>query len=230
MKSALYVVATPIGNLADMTFRAVDVLKNVSLVACEDTRHSLKLLTHFEIKKPLQRYDEHCHGTSFPKIIQALSSGHAVALVTDAGTPTISDPGARLVEEVLKAGFEVIPIPGAASPVAALSATGMGAKGFIFIGFSPRKKGKFKRILQEARGLGRTVVFLESPFRLKGTLQLISEVAPGVEIVVAREMTKIHEEFVRGPVEKVQVSIEKRTIKGEIVLVIKAEDHKEPDE
>lgn len=220
MTGELFVVATPIGNLGDITYRAVEILKTASVVACEDTRRTQKLLNHLGLATPFMRYDEHVHQRATEDIIRRLQAGAQVALVTDAGTPTISDPGTRLVAEVVKAGFRVTPIPGPSSPIAALSGSGMGGNGFIFLGFLPRKEGPAKSLLRESLGLGRTVVIMESPFRVHKTLETIAKVDPQLYVVMARELTKLNEEFIRGPVQDVSERIKARTLKGEIVIVI----------
>ncbi len=221
MQGTLYVVATPIGNLGDITHRAVEILKTVHVVACEDTRHTEKLMNHLGLRKFLFRYDEHTHVPASKKILQFLENGQSVALVTDAGTPGISDPGTRLVETVLEHKGKVIPLPGASSPITALSASGWGSDGFVFLGFLPRKSGKAKRALQEALVLGKTTVILESPFRVADTLQNIATVAPQAQVIVARELTKIHEEFLRGSIESVLEQLKTRPEKGEVVLLVK---------
>lgn len=220
MPRTLYVVATPIGNLQDITLRAVDTLKAVDFIACEDTRHSAKLLHHLGIEKPLVRYDDNVHEKAAPFIIDRLRRGQDGALVTDAGTPGVSDPGSRLVAMAAKEGIPVIPIPGPSSPVAALSASGLGQSGYIFFGFLPRRTARARRALQEGLGLGKTAVILESPFRLLETLDLIKDVAPEARVVVARELTKIHEEFVRGTVDEVKARFLDKPIKGEIVVLV----------
>lgn len=220
--SVLYVVATPIGNLADITFRAVDTLKIVDVVACEDTRRTEILLHHFSIHRSVMRYDEHTHGPASRRIMDLLQQGRSVALVTDAGTPAISDPGARLVSEVVEAGFKVIPIPGPSAPVTALSASGLPTDGFVFLGFLPRRKGRAQRVLRESVVLGRTLIVFESPFRAVDTVDLIAETLPGSRIVAARELTKVHEEFIRGDARHVRDELRLRPQKGEILLLIGA--------
>lgn len=221
MQGTLFLVATPIGNLDDITRRAIEILSSVDIVACEDTRRTEKLIHHLGLHKSLMRYDEHTHHQASRKIQEYLKIGKSVALVTDAGTPAISDPGSRLVHDVVAAGGKVIPIPGACSPIAALSASGFVGEGFIFLGFLPRKAGPAKRALQEALGLGKTVVILESPFRAVDTLEALATLAPGAHVVVARELTKIHEEFLRGPVEHVHDQLKTRPEKGEIVILVR---------
>jgi 16S rRNA (cytidine1402-2'-O)-methyltransferase len=226
MPGTLYLVATPIGNLGDLTFRAVEVLKSVDLVACEDTRRSEKLMRHLGIHKPMLRYDEHTHGPSSEKILGALSGGKSVALLTDAGTPAISDPGARLVRDVITAGHVVTPIPGASSVTSAVSASGFVSDGFVFLGFLPRKPGPAHRVLREALGLGKTVVLFESPFRVEKTLEWIKDERPRAQTTVARELTKLHEEFIRGDVSDVLEQMKSRPQKGEVVIIIGPEPQK----
>ena len=218
--SVLYIVATPIGNLADITFRAVDTLKSVDMIACEDTRRTEILLRHYGIHRPLLRYDEHTHGTASRQIQEHLRRGKSVALVTDAGTPAISDPGTRLVSDVLALGFRVVPIPGPSAPVAALSASGLPTDGFVFLGFLPRRKGRAQSVLRDSVVLGRTLIVFESPFRAVDTLGLIAETLPGSRVVAARELTKIHEEFVRGDAGQLRDELKLRPQKGEILLLI----------
>ncbi len=213
-------MATPIGHLADITLRAIDTLKTVSLVACEDTRRTNILLHHLNIQKPLMRYDEHTHEQGCRRIIDVLGMGQSVALVTDAGTPTISDPGRRLVEEVIKKGQNVVPIPGPSALLAGLCASGLSGEGFIFLGFLPRKAGPAGRLLREALGLGKNVVIFESPFRVHATLSVIAGIGPDLHVVVARELTKIHEEFIRGSARDVTGRMDGKVVKGEVVIMI----------
>jgi 16S rRNA (cytidine1402-2'-O)-methyltransferase len=220
MSGILYLVATPIGNLEDITLRAVRTLKESDVIACEDTRHSELLFRHLGFHKPLVRYNEHTHGFASEKILRYLEEGKKVCLVTDAGTPAISDPGVRLVRIVVEKGFTVIPIPGPSALTAALSASGVAQDGFTFLGFLPRRPGRARRELQEALGSGKTTVLFESPFRVKKTLKLVGELCPQAWIVVGRELTKIHEEFIRGNLETVQKQLETRPEKGEFVLMI----------
>jgi 16S rRNA (cytidine1402-2'-O)-methyltransferase len=220
MPAVLYIVATPIGNLSDITFRAVETLKTVDAVACEDTRRTEKLLSHLGVSRPMIRYDEHTHEFSSRKIIDQLRAGKTLALVSDAGTPAVSDPGARLVAEVTAAGIPVIPIPGPSAVATAMSASGFSGDGFVFLGFLPRRPGRARRLLQEALGLGKTVLFFESPFRARESLEMIASLAPASRVAAARELTKIHEEFLRGSPLEVLELLKTRPEKGEFVILI----------
>ncbi len=216
----LYIVATPIGNLEDMTFRAVRILKEVEYIFAEDTRVTRKLLQYYEISTKLDRYDEFTKMKRIPDMIKLLEEGKNIALVTDAGTPCISDPGYELVDAALKAGIQVSPIPGASALTAATSVAGIRLRRFCFEGFLPKKKGRqtlFKRLAEEER----PVVLYESPFRLMRTLKDIEKYLGNRELVIVREITKIYEEILRGKTRELLEKLENRTIKGEIVLIIK---------
>lgn len=216
----LYIVATPIGNLEDMTFRAVRILKEVEYIFAEDTRVTRKLLQYYEISTKLDRYDEFTKMKRIPDMIKLLEEGKNIALVTDAGTPCISDPGYELVDAALKAGIQVSPIPGASALTAATSVAGISLRRFCFEGFLPKKKGRqtlFKRLVEEERA----VVLYESPFRLMRTLKDIEKYLGNRELVIVREITKIYEEILRGKTRELLEKLENRTIKGEIVLIIK---------
>lgn len=216
----LYVVATPIGNLEDVSPRALKALGEAQAIACEDTRHTGHLLAHFGIRKPLVRYDNFVHKRETPRLLERLLRGESVALVTDAGTPGVSDPGFRLVREAVRAGVKVVPIPGPSSVTAALSASGFPADDFVFLGFLPRRAGRQKKLFA-AVGAERTVVFLESVFRLGDTLAAAKEVYGDAEAVVARELTKMHEEFIRGRLGEVLAELAKRKdLKGEATVIV----------
>jgi 16S rRNA (cytidine1402-2'-O)-methyltransferase len=216
----LYVVATPVGNLDDIAPRALKVLGEVQAVACEDTRHTGQLLAHFGIRKPLVRYDNFVHRREAPRLLERLRRGESVALVTDAGTPAISDPGFRLVREAAAAGVKVVPVAGPSAVTAALSASGLPADEFTFLGFLPRRPGRVRKAF-EAAGAERTVVFLESVFRLKDSLELAREVYGDVEAVVGREISKVHEEFIRGKVGEVLAELAKRKeLRGEATVML----------
>ena len=216
----LYVVATPIGNLEDITLRALRVLREVGLVACEDTRRTRTLLTHFGIHVPVTSYFEHNKLAKGPAIIKALREGKSVALVTDAGTPGISDPGFLLVREAREAGIPVVPVPGPSAVVAALSAAGIPADSFVFDGFLPVKPGKRIHRLEALRDLQMTLVCYESPHRILAALEAIGQVFGQAEIVVARELTKQFEEIVRGTPEALRERFAAGTVRGEFTLVI----------
>lgn len=217
----LYIVATPIGNLEDMTFRAIRILKEVDYIFAEDTRVTKKLLDHYEIKNSVYRYDEHTKQHQIPNIINILKEDKNVALVTDAGTPCISDPGYELVDETHKEGIKVIAIPGASALTSAASISGVNMRRFAFEGFLPKKKGRqtlFKELAQETE---RAIVIYESPFRIEKTLKDIETYMGEREVVIIREITKIYEEVLRGTTKELIERLEKNPIKGEIVLIIK---------
>ena len=229
----LYLVATPIGNLGDITLRALDVLRGVALIACEDTRQTQKLLNHFEIAKPTVSCHEHNEHTRATELIQNIKAGKAIALVSDAGTPGVSDPGSWLVREAIAAGVPVIPIPGASAAISALIASGFSAEEFQFLGFLPEKAGARRTRLEKLaaalsqvapREMPRTLIFYEAPHRILETLaDLESAWGPELCVVVARELTKLHEEFVRGTVAEVRRELAGRDrIRGEITLLIEA--------
>src|SRR5882672_11950737 len=216
----LYVVATPIGNLEDITLRALRILKEVGLVACEDTRRTRTLLTHFGIHVPVTSYFEHNKATKGAAIVRKLAEGVSVALVTDAGTPGISDPGFLLVKEAREAGIPVVPVPGPSAVVAALSAAGIPADRFLFDGFLPVKPGRRVHRLEALRDLELTVVCYESPHRILAALEAIAQVFGDREIVVAREMTKQFEEIVRGTAGVLRERFAAGTARGEFTVII----------
>ena len=221
MAGTLYVVATPLGNLEDMSFRAVRILKEAALIAAEDTRQTAKLLRHFGIETPAVSCHEHNEQHRAARVLEVLASGGSVAVVTDAGTPLISDPGFRLVRAAVDAGFPVSPVPGPCSPVAALSAAGLPTGQFYFAGFLPPKSGPRRTLLESLRSLDCTIAFLEAPHRIVESLADL-EATFGAErpVVVARELTKIHEEFTRGTAAEVRADFERRpSVKGEITLL-----------
>jgi 16S rRNA (cytidine1402-2'-O)-methyltransferase len=226
----LYVVATPIGNLEDITLRALRVLREVGLVACEDTRRTRTLLTHFGIHVPVTSYFEHNKLAKGPAILKTLREGKSVALVTDAGTPGISDPGFLLVREAREAGILVVPVPGPSAVVAALSAAGIPADGFVFDGFLPVKPGKRIHRLEALRELQMTLVCYESPHRILAALEAIGQVFGQAEIVVARELTKQFEEIVRGTPEALRERFAAGTVRGEFTLVIPYTKKQQSDE
>jgi 16S rRNA (cytidine1402-2'-O)-methyltransferase len=216
----LYVVATPIGNLGDITLRALEVLKSVDLVAAEDTRHSGMLLKHFGIKKAFISYHEHNEAMRTPQLIERLTQGESVALITDAGTPGLSDPGARLVRECIKRELPLTIIPGPSSIVTALIGSGFLTDQFSFRGFLPVKSGQRERELRAAADLAGTVIFFESPYRITKTLAVCADVMPDRQLCVARELTKRFEEFRRGTASELLTHYDAHPPKGEIVLVI----------
>jgi 16S rRNA (cytidine1402-2'-O)-methyltransferase len=216
----LYVVATPIGNLEDITLRALRVLKEVGLVACEDTRRTRTLLAHFGIHVPVTSYFEHNKLAKGPAILKTLREGRSVALVTDAGTPGISDPGFLLVREARAAGIPVVPVPGPSAVVTALSAAGIPADSFVFDGFLPVKPGKRIHRLEALRDLEMTIVCYESPHRILATLEAVGQVFGEVEIVAARELTKQFEEIVRGTPGALREGFAAGAVRGEFTLVI----------
>lgn len=216
----LYVVATPIGNLGDITLRALEVLKSVDLVAAEDTRHSGMLLKHFGIKKAFISYHEHNEAMRTPQLIERLTLGESVALITDAGTPGLSDPGARIVRECIKRELPLTIIPGPSSIVTALIGSGFLTDQFSFRGFLPVKSGQRERELRAAADLAGTVIFFESPYRIAKTLAVCADVMPDRKLCVARELTKRFEEFRRGTASELLTHYDAHPPKGEIVLVI----------
>ena len=216
----LYVVATPIGNLGDITLRALEVLKSVDLVAAEDTRHSGMLLKHFGIKKPFISYHEHNEAMRAAELVLRLAGGENIALITDAGTPGLSDPGARLVRECIKRELSFTIVPGPSSILSALVGSGFSIEKFYFRGFLPIKSGQRERELRTAAESGVTVIFFESPYRLTKTLAACIDVMPQRQLCVARELTKKFEEFRHGTALELFSHYETHLPKGEIVLVI----------
>jgi 16S rRNA (cytidine1402-2'-O)-methyltransferase len=220
MAGVLYIVPTPIGNLEDITLRALRVLKEADLIAAEDTRHTLNLLNHYGIKTPLTSYHEHNERTKAQSLVERLLGGENIALVSDAGTPAISDPGYQLVVDAIHVGIRVIPLPGAAALTAALSAGGLPTDRFAFEGFLPAKKQERRARLQELKNDARTLVFYEAPHRLNESLQDMQQIMGEREIVVGRELSKVHEEFLRGTLSEVMPRLADREVKGEITIVV----------
>jgi 16S rRNA (cytidine1402-2'-O)-methyltransferase len=220
----LYLVATPIGNLEDITLRALRVLKEADLIACEDTRETMKLLAHFDIQKRLVSYHEHNEITRAAEIVIDLEQGAKVALVSDAGTPVVSDPGHHLVSLCLRHGIQVVPVPGASAFVAALAASGMPIEEFAFIGFLPSKQTERRKSLRELSGEQRTLVLYEAPHRLLDTLEDALEILGNRQVVVAREVTKLYEEFMRGRIEALLEALRRKAPRGEITLLIAPPD------
>ena len=216
----LYIVATPIGNLEDMTLRGIRILKEVNYIFAEDTRVTKKLLNHFEIENTVYRYDEFTKMHQIANIINLLKEGKDIALVTDAGTPCISDPGYELVDAAHKEGIKVVPIAGASALTASASVAGLSMRRFCFEGFLPKKKGR-QTLLKSLAEEERTIVIYESPFRIEKTLRDIEQFIGVREVVIIREITKIYEEIMRGTTTELIERLAKNPIKGEIVLLIK---------
>jgi 16S rRNA (cytidine1402-2'-O)-methyltransferase len=225
-KGSLYVVATPIGNLEDITYRAVRVLKEADLIACEDTRHTAKLLQHYGIDKPTVSYHEHNEAARAEELVVKLEQGLNVAQVSDAGMPGISDPGYRVIKLAIDRGVQVVPIPGPSAVVAALAASGLPTDSFEFHGFLPAKSGQRRSLLESLRDARKTIVVYEAPHRISETLKDIVELLGSARpVVLARELTKVHEEFVRGTAAEVLSRVQAQEPKGEITLLIgKAEE------
>lgn len=223
MTGTLFVVATPIGNLEDITLRALRILKEADVIACEDTRRTRALLAHFDIHTPTTSYFEHNKLVRGPQLIRQLQEGRRIALVTDAGTPGISDPGFMLVRDARAAGAGVVPVPGPAAVVTALSAAGLPADRFVFDGFLPIKPGRRLKRLAALRELDTTLVLYESPHRILASLEAIDTVFGEREIVVARELTKQFEEVVRAPAAAHRARLDAAGVRGEFTVVIPAE-------
>jgi len=223
----LYLVATPIGNLEDITLRALRTLKECDLIAAEDTRHTGQLLKHFGISKPLLSYFKFNEFKRSEEIIERLRRGEKVALVTDAGTPGISDPGARVVAAARAAGLRVEPVPGPCALIAALTASGLPTDEFHFVGFLAHKPGRRRKQLEALKDVPGTLVIYESPYRIEKLLAEWQEISPGRPIVLARELTKKFEEFLRGTPAELLELIRKRSLKGEFVVMVGKENPKE---
>jgi len=225
-RPALYVVGTPIGNLEDITLRALRVLKDADVIACEDTRQTQKLLAHFAIAGHTISYHEHNEIARAAELVEQMQQGASVALVTDAGMPGVSDPGYRLISRAIENGLPVVPVPGPSAFLAGLVASGFPTDSFCFRGFLPAKHGERRTVLQEVRTSPKTVVFYEAPHRIIDALQdLVEILGRARQIVVARELTKMHEEFLRGSAAEVLETLKRRdTVKGEITLLISKAD------
>jgi len=221
----LFLVATPIGNLKDITLRALETLKLADLILCEDTRRTRKLLAHYQIRKPLLSYFEHNEERRIPEVIEKLKQGQRIALVSDAGTPTISDPGFKLVRECLEEGIEVESVPGPSAILVALTSSGLPTDKFLFLGYLPRKPQARKKALESLtmilHSIKVTVIFFESPHRLLSSLKDLKEVLGDIEIVVCRELTKVHEEIRREKVSAAIEHFEKTKPKGEFVILFR---------
>ena len=218
MKGNLYIVATPIGNLEDITLRALKILNNVDIIAAEDTRHTLKLLNHYNISKPLISYHRHNEEIKSNLLIEKLENGENIALVSDAGTPGISDPGEEIIKKAIEKEIKIIPIPGACAMINALISSGIDTKEFTFMGFLPTNKKNRKEKLDEIKNTINTVILYEAPHKMKNTLKDLEEILLDRKVVLARELTKIHEEFIRGNISQLIEKID--NLKGEMILVI----------
>ena len=230
MNGKLYIVATPIGNLEDITIRALKILKEVDLIAAEDTRQTLKLLNHFEISKPLISYHRHNEDIKSNLLIEKLNNGENIALVSDAGTPGICDPGEEVIKKSIEEGITVIPIPGACAMVNALIASGLPTKEFNFLGFLPLNKKLRKEKLNEIENSEKTIIIYEAPHKMKTTLMDLKNILKNRKIVLARELTKIHEEFIRKNIDELLQEID--NLKGEMILIIEGNkiENKEENE
>jgi 16S rRNA (cytidine1402-2'-O)-methyltransferase len=218
----LYLVGTPIGNLEDITLRALRVLREADQIAAEDTRHTLKLLRHYEIARPLVSYHEHNEMTRAPELLIALEQGAKIALVSDAGMPLVSDPGHRLVALCLRHQIPVVPVPGPSALLAALSASGLPNEEFLFVGFLPQRSGERRRALERLRIEDRTIIFYEAPHRIAECVADAREILGDRPACLAREVTKLHEEFRRGKLSVIASSLDERPARGEITLLIGA--------
>jgi 16S rRNA (cytidine1402-2'-O)-methyltransferase len=228
--ATLYLVATPIGNLEDITLRALRVLRECDVVAAEDTRRTGQLLKHFNLSRPLLSYFQFNEARRSEEILERLRRGEKVALVTDAGSPGISDPGERVVRAAIAAGFRVEPVPGPCALVAALTASGLPADEFHFVGFLPHKSGQRRKQLESLAAIGGTLVFYESPYRVEKFLGELNELFPERQVVLARELTKKFEEFLRGRPAELLALAQKRSLKGEFVVLVAPADFAATDE
>jgi 16S rRNA (cytidine1402-2'-O)-methyltransferase len=226
MKGTLYIVSTPIGNLEDITLRALRILKEVDLIAAEDTRHSLKLLNHFKIRKPLVSYWGEKEKVKAEETLQRLNDGQSVALISDAGTPGISDPGTVLIGKAIKEGIRVVPVPGPSAVITALSLSGFSTVEFTFCGFLPAKETQRRKVLERVSLEQRTLVFYEAPHRILETIADMAEMMGERNVVVIRELTKLHEEVFRGTVSTVLDGLEHSTIAGEYVIILEGRPEK----
>lgn len=228
MKGNLYIVATPIGNLEDITLRAINVLKSVDLIIAEDTRHSLKLLNHLEITKPLISYHRHNEEDKTENILKKIEEGKNIALISDAGTPVISDPGEFIVKKAIEREINVVSIPGACAIITALMSAGVNTRNFTFYGFlSLNKKLRIKE-LEKIKENNNTIILYEAPHKIKNTIQDLEIYVGNRKIVIARELTKIHEEFIRGTIQEIKEKLEKP--KGEYVIIIDKNENIDEDE
>lgn len=225
MVGKLYIVATPIGNLDDITLRALKILKEVNLIAAEDTRQTLKLLNHYDISKPLISYHRHNEDVKSDVLIEKLKNGENIAIVSDAGTPGICDPGEEVIKKAIEENIEVIPIPGPCAMITALIASGISTKEFVFLGFLPLNKKLRKQKLEEIQKSDKTIILYEAPHKMKATLSDLKNILLNRKIVLARELTKIHEEFIRKNIDELLNEID--NLKGEMILIIEGNSHVE---
>lgn len=214
----LYIVATPIGNLEDITLRAINVLESVDLIAAEDTRHTLKLLNHLNISKPMISYHRHNEKLRVDILLKELIEGKDIALVSDAGTPGICDPGEEIIKKCIEEKIKVIPIPGACAMINALITSGIDTSEFSFLGFLPLNKKNRKNKLEEIKNSNKTIILYEAPHKLKNTLNDLKDILKDRQVVIAREITKIHEEYIRGTVDEIFKIVD--NLKGEMILII----------
>ncbi|HML94554.1 MAG TPA: 16S rRNA (cytidine(1402)-2'-O)-methyltransferase [Thermodesulfobacteriota bacterium] len=227
MAGKLYIVGTPIGNLEDITLRALRTLKEADVIACEDTRTTRKLLSRYGIEKPLLSYHEHNETVRAEEIAALLAEGKSVALVTDAGTPCISDPGYRAVRLASERGFEVLPVPGPSAAIAALSVSGLPTSGFVFLGFPPRTRKALGEFLTRVKDYPETLVFYESPNRAEKTLKVMLDTLGDRNVSLGREITKLYEETIRGRISQVLERVEEKgSVKGEVTLIVEGADRK----
>ena len=225
--ATLFVVPTPIGNLEDITLRAIRILQEVDTVVCEDTRQTIKLLSHLKISKPLVSFYTQNQLRRIPQIISMLESGRSIALVSDCGTPAISDPGYYLIKEAIDRNIAVVPLPGACALITALVGSGLTTDSFVFLGFLKKKAGKMKKELEQAKSIQKTIVFYESPHRILKTLEICSEVfSKDTKVALARELTKKFEEFIRGTIEEIVEKMSDRDILGEFIVLIEPTESK----
>ena len=231
MSGVLYIVATPIGNLGDITYRAVEVLRSVDSIACEDTRQTRKLLEHYGVEKPTLSYHEHNEAERTAELVARLAGGETIALVSDAGMPLVSDPGYRLVRAAVEAGIEIHPIPGPSAALTALAAAGLPTDAFHFAGFLPPKPGQRQKALEALGGEAATLIFYEAPHRILESLEAIEQALGPRPVVVARELTKLHEEFLRGTAEEIRARLAARdSVKGEFTILVGKSDRPVADD
>lgn len=223
VKGKLFIVATPIGNMSDITLRALEILKEVSLVLSEDTRETDKILKKYDIKKTQFSYRDQNHDLMFPKIVETLEQGNSIALISDSGTPVISDPGYKLVRDLVKKGFEIVSIPGPTALISALVPSGFPTDKFSFLGFLPKSKNDRKKILHKYGQMDATIIVYESPFRISKMLEEINETLGDRMVCLASELTKVHEKFQRDRVSELAQALKGKKLKGEFVVLIAKE-------